>query len=203
MSLIVYLPGNVRHRDVAKVIGKLLGCKSSKDSEGCLTVSGVKCSGYGASLLNCIKMEFSGMGRVVMKWLGCSKSDVIEYMYQMESDHGSDRVILANLNPLNLGVFRGLVDFFGGVVIYDRYDEGIENYDITPKSDHVNQPNVGKEYFDLQDRINRLKPILKKEFEKCKNIVEIKNLKRKMENDNLSDIKGISYWELEKFGYLK
>jgi hypothetical protein len=163
----IYLPGNVRIGDVSKVIGKLLGLKAVRTHEkehppGFVDVEGVKLRAYTDTLFGCVHIDIEGVTGPALKYnFG---SDKTSYLYQYESDHGSDHVMLARSRCLNLAVFRGLVDFFGGYVEYNDYDSQPPAYAVQPRCNALNQPNDGALFWNLQKRIFELQPLTEQGF---------------------------------------
>lgn len=145
IDLNLRLPPNVRVRDVAKVIGKLLGAPA-RQSEGYY----VDVEGY--------YVDVEGV-----------KVDSIWPLYHFE--HGNWRLIILRSTPKHIALARAIADFFGGEVDYSDVEAsrgGGGDYVVPSKSDEENHPTDGEPWYSLQNRILTLKPLSKKSVEACK-----------------------------------
>ncbi len=107
-------------------------------------------------------MEFHGKAT---KW----SDGEFNYLYQYESSHGGDHVILARSRDFNIAIFKALADFFGGTVIYSDCGDMTPDYQVPAKSDEENQPEDGAPYWNLQQRIFDLQPLGKNDFDAAEN----------------------------------
>ncbi len=161
----IRLPGNVRIERVAEVMGKLVGLKSQieavegSSSPGYLRVAGLSfTSPLHAPSLACIHL--AGIQEPGLGWRR-GESTAMAY-YNFESD-GSSRSLHVKSTAFWIAVARGLVDFFGGSVVYQDSD-GAVGYSVPEKSDQLNQADDGDAFYDLERRIHEIKPLTAEAF---------------------------------------
>lgn len=150
-STYIYLPGNVRVRDVASVMGAIMGCPKrfenfSSGSDGYTKVDNVEVESTGCPELAYIKIK----NRVAY--------------YHFETFEDNKRLVSTNSTSFWNVVGRRLVDFFGGYVDYNDCDETEVDYVVASKPISVNAPSDGDEWYVLQDRILNITPIHKDDF---------------------------------------
>lgn len=162
----IYLPGNVRVRDVAKVIGRLMGCEAKKEPLGSsyhpdawsVNVSGVSVKA------GCVE----GMADIFIKSKQAKAGESqLSWFYHFEADtFPGMRVMLPGSRPLSKAIGKRLVEFFGGKVDYSDCDEKDIDYQRPAKKDSENCPNDGKPWQRLQQRIFDVKPLTEEEIAK-------------------------------------
>lgn len=146
----IKLPHNVRIRDVASVIGRLLGCEAER-----APLSGGE-SWYA---------DVTGVSAVVTAGsAGCAWIEVLRpsasarsYLYHFEAPCGRLLMPTACAEAIALG--KGLVDFFGGSVDFNDCDSAEDDYVQPAKTDAENRPEDGAEWRSLQERIMAVRPM--------------------------------------------
>jgi hypothetical protein len=111
------MPGYVEVRDVAKAIGKLLGCKSIQEELGWgrpTRVDGVRVRN--SSVVGLAEID---VVTPVLRWL-------LLYHFQ---GNGGTRAILMRSRAKHIALLKRLADVFGGTVDFDDCDE--------TRADHV------------------------------------------------------------------
>lgn len=141
ISTNIYLPGNVRFKDVMTVIGVTVGLDKKKRDIGggsyYVDVDGIQARTYN-SQPDMVNIEF---GNRFCHWF-----------FEHYSDLG-DRVLLCGDSDFWRIVGNRLVDFFGGYVDYDDCDEIDFDYEVPMKSNSENRPTSGEPWKNLQERI--------------------------------------------------
>lgn len=150
----IILPGNVRLNNVAKVIGMLFGrpvTKERLDSRTKSYVTNVK------DINITSHMSVPQMARISIQQTFQNYRD-FNYHFEYE---GNKRLITCPSTSHNIAIARGLVDFFGGEVIYQdtKRNYSVPDYKIKKKSNKLNQPEDGKAWDILQERIYAIKPL--------------------------------------------
>lgn len=150
----IYLPGNVRVRDVANVMGIAAGLKPSWHKKGWAEVPGVALKP--TSLVEMCSIELSG--ELV------DKSDKHFCGYHFEGGRGASRLLSPRSTAFWIGVGRRLVNFFGGEMTYQDCDDGIDFF-LPPKSDAENKPEDGDEWDVFQKRVVAVVPLTLEELQ--------------------------------------
>lgn len=133
-----YLPGGVRVRDVADVIGILLGCKPEWDTtHSYVNVEGVKIESCD-NMPECCRLFFD------------TPHGKYSRLYHFEHYDGF-RLMSSPANPLWQAVGEQLVKFFGGRL--DKYDCDEIDADIVHISDWPVSPSDGEAWDHFQNRI--------------------------------------------------
>lgn len=166
----IRLPGNVKVGYVSEVIGisagltafmsPLSGCKGATH----VTVPDVKVVGNLAIPTCC---DIALTGRSID---GQVNHNVL---YHMEP-YGGGRLLMPRSTAFWISIGIRLVDFFGGSIDYQDCDDIDEDYAVEEKTDLMNCPEDGEEWQDLQNRIFSLKPIGKKELNRCDKLAAYK-----------------------------
>ena len=151
MSVAVWahLPPNVSVRNVAKVIGRLLGQPAQKKP---LTSGGWYTEVIGVSvetidrLPECARILVNGPN---VSW---------ESLFHFESEDGRKLISFSPYYDLDMAVARGLCDFFGGYLIDERKPRK-RLYTVTDKSGKRNNPNKDKDFEVFQKRLLALKAV--------------------------------------------
>lgn len=165
----ILLPNNVRVRDVADVIGILVGKKAEKQyfntsGSGWAThVEGVKVKP--SSIPECADINIEGP----------FSDDVIPYrngqvglyvLYHFEPEYDG-RLLYPRMSNFWVAVGKRLVQFFGGQVDYNDCDAVEINFRRRPKSRKMNAPSDGSSWYDFQERLLKLKPLTRDELERA------------------------------------
>lgn len=158
----IYLPYQVRLRDAADVVGKLLGLPSelkplqfSDNGAKHVCVDGVSTTSYGEGygLHECAKIVLHGC--TVGPWTDP------EFMWYFEPDRGVFGLamrIMPHSTPHVIAMAEGLVNFFGGAIQYqDHTNHG--DYFVESPDDFVLAPQNGDAWEAMQIRIHELKPV--------------------------------------------
>ena len=131
----IYLPSNARVKDVAHVIGILLGCEATRNGRF-LRVLEVK-----------IVPEIPEMSTIETKRRSPS------FHYEPGRKHVGRRLVKFSADAESVQVARGLVDFFGGYADFNDCDRIDRDYEQPDRSDAENCPEDGVEWDALMDRI--------------------------------------------------
>lgn len=153
----LHLPGNVRIRDVANVIGVLSGLPVRRRESGGVDVDGVEVRDTGEPSMAQIKLY----GRMV-------DGEVSHETFYHFEGHGTSKLMTPKSRPYWIAVCGRLVMFFGGRLDYQDCDDSECDYEVRAKSDAKNQPGDDPQWSDLQDRIASLTPLTLEEIEKAK-----------------------------------
>lgn len=135
----IYLPSNVRLRDVAMVIGIALGCEVTRDPY--LHVPNVK-----------IVPSIPEMSTIEVARTG-STNRAPSFHYEPGRKHIGRRLVKFSADPESIDVARALVDFFGGYADFNDCDDTERDYEQPDRSDAENCPEDGVEWDALMDRI--------------------------------------------------
>lgn len=164
IDCLIYLPGNVRAKDVADVIAVAFGAKpykyvhsSSYGRDSWWTeVDGVRVEGYTSS---------AGLADIM---IGKSNDAIIcSYLYHFECGKGTDRLIMPRSTPESIAMGRRLIKFFGGKVISNDCSDKPKTWRAKHKSDSENQPDDGKPWERFQARKLALTPLTNSEIDEC------------------------------------
>lgn len=152
IDTVISLPANVRVRDVASVLGRLLGCKAKQVRLNAGTsyteVSGVTVNQSAAGLESCADIECVNV------------SATRRFLYHFEGPGGRRSIILHGQSNRNMWLAQRLVDFFGGKVDFNDSDRIEVDYEVADKSDAHNHAEDGQDWADLQHRILHLQPLV-------------------------------------------
>jgi hypothetical protein len=159
----IYLPGDVRVRDVGKVIGVLAGFKKRKiklrhlsnDNSWYVDVEDVQIITHENVPSMCtIRLK----GDIMIDGEDCHHTT-----YHFESDRGTDRFLYPIASPFWIAIGKRLCKFFGGKIDYADCDKGGIN--ATWKSPRKNNsPDDGRPWQKFQEEIFNLEPITMKEL---------------------------------------
>lgn len=160
----VTLPDKVRLRDVAKVIGLLLGkpgrMESLRDNSGYyLVVDDIKTQG--TSMPECAEIIITG----ALSGLSGEVRDNRRFLYHFEYSHDSrgghdakcGRGIQPSCTALNIAMCVELAKFFGGVVDFNDCDGSNRDFHSPVKKDI--RANDGEEWEKFQRRMAAVKPM--------------------------------------------
>jgi hypothetical protein len=152
----IALPGNVRVRDVADVLGKLRGAESSLEKLGRdsyqVVVADVEVKGI-AFLAACADIRVTG------------PRPGPQYCFFHFASEGSTRAIRLSSTPANIAIAKRLVEFFGGAVDFNDCDDIDCDFEVQAKTDTENQPSTGVPWKDLQQRIHAVEAITDEEID--------------------------------------
>jgi hypothetical protein len=147
----ICLPDDVQASTVAKVIGILLGIKPTKyehDSDAWWTeVKGAtlgNCSVVGCCDINISAQEDKLIDGETNRW----------FLYHFEPECGG-RLIMPRSTPVNIAMGEGLVNFFGGRLVYSDHgdDNDSDNYYEKEKPRGRNNPDDGHEWDSFQQEL--------------------------------------------------
>lgn len=160
----VQLPQNVRLRDVADVIGALLGCPVEKrmfesGSDGGWATHTVGVTTKPSCVDTCAEIEVKGatVGR-------CPERS---FLYHFEYSPSGHRGLLFRSYSVNIALAKGLVDFFGGTVDYSDCDDIDVDYEVPAKSDEENHACDNGEWYAQQERKLAVQPLTKDQVKDC------------------------------------
>lgn len=156
----IYLPANVRIRDVAKVIGVVTGCAihhrnlSSYDGDGWYVD------------VPAVELDRSSMVTLASVYIRRKTIDGADDHYVLYHFEGSGgrRLMMPRSTAFWIAVGVRLVTFFGGSIDFQDCDDVDADLHVDPKSDAMNCPEDGVEWQNLQERIAALKPITEEEW---------------------------------------
>ena len=163
----IWLPDDVRVKDVASVIGILAGCPKewnhAKLDAECkwVHVNGVKIESFGENLPSCCRIIVTipeGWGLLV------DKERVHHAMYHFEGDVASGgRLMRPPSTPFWIAVGTGLCRFFGGWIDYADCDATDVNRRFR-KPRPTNRPNAMRPWRKFQEELATLRPVTEAEF---------------------------------------
>ena len=146
----IRLPENVRVRDVAEIIGALLGCEMKR-------MNFSNNDGWAAHVDH-VKVATTSVPEMVEIIVdGPDKLRTIVWTYHWEPEKGG-RLLYPSATARAIAVGRKLVDFFGGSVVYNDCDGKI-NYHRPKKSDKENRPSDGAPWYAMQNRKMAIVPL--------------------------------------------
>ena len=157
----IRLPGDVRVRDVADVIGILAGRKVSWGGSGksrWVEVEGVTVESA-QGVPQCANIQITPGDGV--------RPDHIYVLYHFEDDEGNGRVLCPRSTPFWVAVGKRLVQFFGGTVDYQDCDD-VEVDFKADKPRSRNNPSDGKPWDDFQAEKAAIVPLTKEDVETCR-----------------------------------
>jgi hypothetical protein len=155
----VSLPANVSFRNVLSVLGVLLGCKATKEPLG---RDSWHAHVQGAEARSC---DVTGLVNFVISIDG---ECVMHHPFHFEFDSSGRRGMMFGSSPERIALCRALAKFFGGSVDYNDCDNREKDYVVKAKSNAENNPEDGKPWYALQERILKLKPLSKKDIDACR-----------------------------------
>lgn len=144
----IYLPDNVRIKDVADVLGRAAGCPLST---GYARVAGVAVLSI-PDVPSAAEIQVAPAG-------GCVDGEPVHRVtYHFETD-GRGRLLTPPSTPFWVAVARRLVGFFGGVVDYDDSDDCDVDFARPHRANRFNCPTDGEDWDSLQGRIAAVPPL--------------------------------------------
>lgn len=164
----LWFPPGARVRDVAMVIGRLLGCDAELVPIG---------GGSSAARVGDMRVEpICGMDPPMAECCHIRGEtptpgwESVWTMYHFEPGGAENpcpgsTLIMPSSRPQAIAVCRGLVDFFGGWLDYDDCDEFDLDY-VKPPRDPI-APSDGVEWDDFQRAIVEVQPLTRADFEAC------------------------------------
>jgi len=159
----ITLPPAARVGDVAKVVGILLGLKSSKeplhDDTWYVAVPGAAIEPSG--VVECALIALKGPVSVF------DGEASVHLLYHFEGDHDGSRLLMPRSYAGWIALGRRLVDFFGGEVDYADCDAADVDYSVPRKDWHEIAPKDGEEWHAFQQRMLDLPPITKADVKAC------------------------------------
>lgn len=157
----VYLPANVRVRNVAGVMGAYAGCPVSKDF--------FRCGGGGWSAhADGVEVKSASLPEMVSIFIRTPMVDgetVHHCNYHFESEGGRiGRLMLPRSTAFWIALMTRVVDFFGGTIDYQDCDESECDYAVPEKTWQENSPSDGDEWYSFQNRVLAIVPITEDEW---------------------------------------
>lgn len=154
VDITLSLPGDVRIRDVADIIGILAGCPITEHTGNYGTfkmVEGVKI--LGCNEIPCSEIVFTApKGRTLI-----DGEDAHTVLFHYEGVK-YERSMIPRSTPFWIAVARRLVDFFGGTLVYQDCGTGRPNY-RKPKPRKSNNPEDGKAWHKFQAAKYGVRPL--------------------------------------------
>lgn len=156
----IWLPNNVRVRDVANVLGIAAGLFPSRvsisDNKGWyINVDGVSVS----------PSVVPTLAEIALRGIMVDGENIHWVLYHFEPDRTGYRLLMPKSTAFWITCGCKLVDFFGGEIDFQDCDEFTCNYKKAKKSNINNCPSDGKAWSGLQERIEAVTPITQKELE--------------------------------------
>ena len=146
----VSLPPNVRVKDVANVLGGLLGVPCMRNI---LRGGGTATRRPGVEVLGIADLPECA-------YILLPTKDRTRWLFHYESA-GGRRSLIRDAFAVDIAVLYALADFFGGVVDHDPFDT---KYVVADKGDEENHPDDGEPWERLQQRLASVKPLRPKDF---------------------------------------
>ncbi len=135
----IYLPGNVRVRDVANVVGIALGAEAQwQGSDGATWVIVPDAA---------VHPSMPEMSSIVTRGRRAT------YHFEVSRPNVGRREVMLGAGTDATRVARVLVDFFGGFADFNDCDETDRDYEQPDRPDAENCPEDGAEWDALQARI--------------------------------------------------
>jgi hypothetical protein len=174
VNCMLYLPTNVKIDTVSEVMAILSGAKietnkldgSRNPDEKYVSVAGIKFRVNESSPESVdIVLEFPLTEAAREARL--NDGTPFAHYYFEGDDRNNSRMLYPASTPYWCAICKGLVDFFGGKVIYDdskSFTTKRNVYRRKAKADKMNRPTDGKPFWDLHKRLRELKPLTKRDF---------------------------------------
>lgn len=159
IAMRVILPGNVRVRDVATVMGAYAGLNAVNMGNTDNPFARVSDACVAAILSQPGCAEIGLQGKTVD---GCHGHFCT---YFFEPSHCDGRMIVTRSTPFWIALMTKVVDFFGGSLDYQDCDGDDMDYHVPHKSRDENSPGDGEPYKDFQNRILAIVPLTKNDLE--------------------------------------
>lgn len=157
VDTLIFLPNDVRVRDVGDVIGILLGLPASQQQEkwGRYTeVEGVKVEGI---------KEMPECCHIILKGKMIDGEENERFLFHMECSDSNRKLIMPRSYPLVIALGLKLCEFFGGEVHYQDCEDEKPNK-MFKKSRKYNNPDDGKDWQSFEDEKFKIKPLTKKDI---------------------------------------
>lgn len=160
----VVLPGNVEVRNVASVLGKLFGNGHTWGSSGdtrWVEVFTVEVS---------VNSTTPSMAMIYGDNRLSERGGRFCAYYHFETsygDHTGRQVTLGRAYAERIAVGKALVDFFGGVLVFndcENHDDPANRYEVPAKTAEENSPQDGQPWYDLQRRMSDIQAVSAKEI---------------------------------------
>lgn len=170
VDAVVYLPADVRVKNVALVLGALTGHKIEK-----YTYNGHGQSGYWAECKD-VKVEvgfsFPELVYIILPHTNDPKGENHFVSYFFEDKRGY-KVLYPRSTPYWLAVSKKLVTFFGGTLDYQDCDDVAVDFKAR-KPRKSNSPENDKPWTDFHDAILALTPVTPDEIEEMRQFAAYK-----------------------------
>lgn len=152
----IYLPDNVRIRDVAHVIAISAGLKPRWGGSGKAKWVEVPVEVRNTSYPSMAEIAIYG------DLVDGEKRHFVYYHFECSKD---GRQLMPRSTAFWIAIAHKLVDFFGGTIDYNDCDDVDIDYSKDANSRLVNAPEGNKEWDAFQERLFNVKPITKEELE--------------------------------------
>ena len=160
------IPAPARIRDVATVMGALLGCPLKKYELGE--------GGYSARIDGIVFRSYDDMPECVriVTPMPIGPWDSYEVLYHYEWDEYGNHGIMPRSRPINIALCIALCDFFGGRIDFNDCDHSDCDYRQPTREDiHATD---GQPWNAFQDRILAVKPLTKEDIKRCRDVAAYK-----------------------------
>ena len=168
----IYLPPNVRLKDVVDVLAILVGMPKKKvmleskthPAAWYLKTEGVEVEPSGSSpeLMTIQATLPDGPAKTAR---GKNGDRMMAFWHWEPSSKPGWRLISVRTTAFWIAVGKNLVDFFGGVVDYNDCDDNYEDYKRHAKPHRMNCPESDEPWQRFQKRMWAVKPLTDKDFD--------------------------------------
>jgi len=162
----IYLPKDARIRDVAKVMGLLMGLPPVWDGVSdarWITVDGTSAEGI-KEIPECANIYVEAPKGE--KLIDGKRIHFCMFHYELSGKYSNYSLLMPRSTAFWIAVGIGLCKFFGGAIDYNDCDEGgINRRFKRPRKN--NAPEDGKPWDDFQKELETVKPLTKKDIEKA------------------------------------
>ena len=154
----ITLPGDVRLRDVADVIGICAGLKPKwttlSGGARAVSVDGVSTRSCDA-VPECAEIDL--VGRMI------DGERMHNVMFHFEFGEGTDKGLLPRATPFWIAIGVRLVNFFGGEIDFaDCDDDGRDHAALKPRA--TNRPSDGEPWQEMENAMYAVTPITETEY---------------------------------------
>ena len=161
----IYLPCNVRIRDVVTIIATLTGNKIVKIQINKNAISANLTDPEAVKIINKEHAPLE-MVQIAIKLNETAKtireddSPFCHFYWHWEnSTHHQHRLLSTKSTNFWITIGKALVNFYGGFIDYNDCDAIDINYHVTEKSNEENCPGDGQEWNDFQNKLLQIKPL--------------------------------------------
>lgn len=152
------LPAGTRLRDVADVIGILLGCKKSWNGTArWVEVDGVSRKSSSLPEMVYINVLLKGIDNPAALAIRKSDGDTYELAYHFEGDQHCGPNLSPKSTAAKIALCRAVIMFFGGSVDYNDCDSTDVNFKVSPRQPIA--PSNGEAWNKFQRSLYTLQPL--------------------------------------------